>query len=70
MVVLLLQYGASTAILDNSGHLYECQEYDGCQSLMEKSREQHTKIIMSALMSRDGVKRLKQLFLVSSSSLD
>ena len=66
MVVLLLQYGASTAILDRSGQLYECREYDGCQSLIEKSREQHARLVMSALLSKDGVKKLKQVFLVSA----
>ena len=65
-MVLLLQYGASTAILDSNGSLYECHEYEGCQNLIEKHREQHTKLVMNAILCKDALRKTKQVFMVSS----
>ena len=65
MVVLLLQYGASTAILDSNGNLYECRDYEGCQNLIEKHREQHTKLVMTSILCKDALRKTKQSFTVS-----
>ena len=67
MVELLLQHGSSTAVLDPAGQLYSCQQYHGCQSLIEARRGQHVRAVFSVLREGGsaGRDKLKSVFLVS-----
>ncbi|KAK6166591.1 hypothetical protein SNE40_023246 [Patella caerulea] len=52
MVQLLLNYGATTALLDNQGLLFTCCEYEGVRMLIESHRERHTKHVMKLISDK------------------
>lgn len=65
-VRLLLQHGASSAVLDSLGqHLYQCQQFQGVQALLDQHRRRHTEAIMAAIRQRKGLSQLQAIFIVS-----
>ncbi len=62
---LLLNNGATTAVVNCHGELYQCMEYQGIQVLLETERRRHTSIIMHAIRDRRALTKLRQPWLVS-----
>ncbi|XP_071103515.1 serine/threonine-protein phosphatase 6 regulatory ankyrin repeat subunit B-like isoform X3 [Haliotis cracherodii] len=52
IVLLLLQHGATTAILDARGALFTCPEYEGVRIMIETHREKQTKLIMKCVQDK------------------
>ncbi|XP_067685629.1 serine/threonine-protein phosphatase 6 regulatory ankyrin repeat subunit B-like isoform X2 [Haliotis asinina] len=52
IVLLLLQHGATTAILDGQGTLFTCPEYEGVRIMIETHREKQTKLIMKCVQDK------------------
>ena len=69
IVTLLLNHGASTAILDLNGNLFECEEHKECQKLIEQQRKEHTNVVMSAILGKDALKKTTQVFTVSTKQI-
>ena len=64
IVRLLLDNGASTAILCPSGILYRCTDFEGVQHTIEEHRHTHLQQVFAAISERRGLKKLKSIFLV------
>ena len=68
MVELLLDHGASSAVLDpDTEILYECRHFQGIHHIIEKHRRQHMEIVMRTLAVWKPLKRLQEVFTVSDS---
>ena len=61
---MLLEYGASAAIVDDQGRLYRCTEFEGVQALIERHRKNRTERIMLAIKDRKRLKHLKKMWQV------
>ncbi|XP_019637499.1 PREDICTED: serine/threonine-protein phosphatase 6 regulatory ankyrin repeat subunit B-like [Branchiostoma belcheri] len=62
IVRLLLQNGATTALLDSYGELFSCPQYQGVQMLIETHRKQHLDRILECLEHRDLLEDAGKLF--------
>ncbi|XP_041374461.1 ankyrin-3-like isoform X2 [Gigantopelta aegis] len=49
---LLLQCGATTAILDANGCLFTCPEFEGLRIMIDAERDQHTKLIAKCITDK------------------
>ncbi|XP_070186884.1 ankyrin-1-like isoform X2 [Littorina saxatilis] len=52
IVELLLQHGATTALLDAGGQLITCPQYEGVRMQIESHRQQHTKDVVALITDR------------------
>ncbi|XP_030829986.1 serine/threonine-protein phosphatase 6 regulatory ankyrin repeat subunit B isoform X3 [Strongylocentrotus purpuratus] len=62
IVKMLLEHGASAAIIDDQGRLYKCVEYEGVQALIEKHRKNRTERIMLGIKDKKRFKQLKKMW--------
>ena len=68
---LLLECGATTAILDRTGSLFTCPEYEGVRVTIDATRDEHTKLVVRCVTdkSRKALATLQQVWLVSVSGI-
>lgn len=64
IVQLLLEHGASTAIVDNSGQLYDGGSFESVRNLINQWRTNHTEHVMSAIKEKNGLEKLQLVFQV------
>ena len=64
IVKILLDHGASSAVLDPRGQLYKCREFDGVQVLIERHRRTRTEQIMLCIKDRKRFGYLKRMWQV------
>ncbi|XP_063958150.1 uncharacterized protein LOC129262178 isoform X2 [Lytechinus pictus] len=62
IVKMLLEHGASAAIIDDQGRLYKCVEYEGVQALIEKHRKNRTERTMLGIKDKKRFKHLKKMW--------
>ena len=67
VVELLLQHGATTALLDGGGQLVVCPQYEGVRMQIESHRLQHTRDIVTHITDRSkkNLEQLQKIWLVS-----
>ncbi|XP_014664203.1 PREDICTED: uncharacterized protein LOC106806702 [Priapulus caudatus] len=58
----LLVAGTTTALLDRSGNLYACNEYQGVQVLIETFRKRHSDEVMSCIRDRQALRQLSRIW--------
>ena len=66
IVELLLQHGATTALLDAGGQLITCPQFEGVRMQIESHREQHTKEVIALITDRSkkAFEQLRKIWLV------
>ncbi|XP_072034859.1 uncharacterized protein [Amphiura filiformis] len=62
IVKILLEHGASSAVLDLKGQLYKCKEFDGVQVLIERHRRTRTEQIMLCIKDRKRLGYLRRMW--------
>ena len=64
---ILLEAGATTALLDSSGQLVTCPQFEGVRSMIAAHRGTHTAKVVQHILdkSRKALPLLTQEFLVS-----
>lgn len=65
IVETLLQHGATTALLDASGQLITCPQFEGVRVQIEAHRQQHTKDVASCITDRSkkAFEQLQEIWL-------
>lgn len=61
----LLMYGATPAVLDAQGQLYQCDAYQGVQALLDQHRRKHMDAISACMQHRKGHEEIQGIFIVS-----
>lgn len=66
MIKLFLDFGATTALLNQHGTLFSSSEYEGARVLIEGHRNEHTDTVMKVIMdkSKKSLVQLSQVFVV------
>ena len=66
IVGMLLQHGATTALLDAGGQLITCPQYEGVRMQIESHRQQHTKDVTTLIADRSkkALEQLQKIWLV------
>jgi len=65
---VLLSNGASPNVLRPTGERFHCSQYQGVQHLMDAHLSAHSQRVFEAIADRKGLARLRNTFLVCSSS--
>ena len=67
MTSLLIEYGATTALLDSKGSLFTSPEFEGARILIEGHRNEHTQTVMKLVAdkSKKAPFLLMKIWLVS-----
>lgn len=68
MVRILLSNGASPNVLQPSGEIFHCSQYQGVQHLLDTHLSMHSQQVFEAIADKKGRARLRNIFLVCSNN--